>query len=126
MFYILVLDFTCPFAQTGAQQKASLSWFLSQKMESCCITDFIQNPEQGLYLSQAIAQDCAMAISDSSYHDQFGTVAWIMEGAKLAHSMRGVIVTPGSREDQSSYRSELAGLYALFLVSLYLCECYNI
>ena len=63
-----------------------------------------------------IANGTAVAVSDGSYKDNGGTAAWIIESKDGAQRMQGVVNVPGMVLDQSSYRSELAGIYGSVMV----------
>jgi hypothetical protein len=66
-------------------------------------------------LATAIQEGDAIAISDGSFQDQYGTAAWFMEGACSLGRIVGAVMVPGTGKDQSAYRSELTGIYS-FLV----------
>lgn len=57
--------------------------------------------------------------------DSFGTAAWILVSDESMH-MISRVVTPGEECYQSSYRSELAGLYSCMNIAIKLCQYYNI
>jgi hypothetical protein len=66
-------------------------------------------------------------ISDGSFKDGYGTAAFILmdaEDPKLL--IRGRVITPGSREDQNAYRSELAGIYAMTVIQWALSEFFGL
>ena len=50
---------------------------------------------------------------------------WVLEDLHGNH-IRGANVIPGSKLDQSSYRGELGGLYAMILMVELLCKQYTI
>jgi len=59
------------------------------------------------------------AVSDGSYKSGNGAAAWIIEGMTAANRLTGVCYTPGCTDDNSSFRSELAGLLGLLHVLTY-------
>ena len=63
--------------------------------------------------SDVIYSGVAIAVSDGSFKDEFGISAWTIRGTTDEQHLIGVNTVPGSTEDQSAYRSELAGLYGL-------------
>ncbi len=72
--------------------------------------------DEGQVLAKAITQGEAIAISDGSYKDTYGTAAWVFKGAAATGRVVGSVVVPGSAQDQSSYRSELAGIYSILVL----------
>jgi hypothetical protein len=80
----------------------------------------------GRTITQAIGDGTAIAVSDGSFKDCFGTASWVVEGSSPSHRMRGDNIVPGDTEDQGSYRSELSGLHGIILVIHALCEFYKI
>jgi hypothetical protein len=77
-------------------------------------------------LAKAIQEGEAIAISDGSFQDQYGTAAWALEGSGSKGRIVGAVTVPGTAKDQSAYRSELAGLYCILLGAKKLCEFFNI
>jgi hypothetical protein len=67
-----------------------------------------------------------MAVSDGSYKDTYGSAAWTIGTEDKENLLSGRAVCPGGPEDQSSYRSELTGLYAILAVTHQLYEYYNV
>jgi hypothetical protein len=63
----------------------------------------------------------ARAISDGSFKDKFGTSAFTIIDNQDT-SILGLNVVPGHPDDQSAYRSELAGLFGIVLVVNRLCS----
>ncbi len=82
--------------------------------------------EEGKVIAAAIATGEAIAISDGSFQDQYGTAAWVFEGIDAIGRVTGAVVVPGSAKDQSAYRSELAGIYTIVLFTMKLCDFYQI
>jgi hypothetical protein len=63
----------------------------------------------------AVAAGQAVAVTDGSFRDGFGTAAVVIEGPETAQVPRVMLqlVVPGLASQQSALRSELAGLLAL-------------
>ena len=80
----------------------------------------------GVTIAKAIRQGIAVAVCDGSYKEAFGTAAYVVEGATMAKRMVVVLVTPGEPSDQSSYRSELAGLFGVVTMVHIICEQFQI
>ena len=73
-------------------------------VQSCAMTD------GGATMADAIWNGRAIAVSDSSYKDHFGTAAYVLEGDTGDHHIVAVMVVPGDHHSQSPFHSELAGL----------------
>jgi hypothetical protein len=72
-------------------------------------------------------QHALYGVSDGSYKDNFGTAAFVVGVVDhLQVCVRGRVVTPGSRDEQNAYRSELAGIYAITVIHWALCEFFNV
>jgi hypothetical protein len=77
-------------------------------------------------LAEAIKQGTAIAVSDGSFQDQYGTAAWVMEGECSIGRISGEVVMPGTSQDQSAYRSKLFGIYSIMVCTKKLCEYFQI
>jgi len=66
-------------------------------------------------IREAIQAKKAIAVSDGSYQNDTGACAWIIEGLSLKNRIEGLMETPGSPSDHSSFRSEAVGQYGLLL-----------
>lgn len=62
-----------------------------------------------------------LAVSDGSFKDNYGAAAWTIGTLELHDILHGKVVCPGAAKDQSAYRSELTGLYAMMTVLHHLC-----
>jgi hypothetical protein len=80
----------------------------------------------GRTLAEAIRRGRAIAVSDGSYKDDFGTAAYVLEGETAANRIVCALATPGIPEDQSSFRSELAGLYGIVMMVQAICHQFGI
>jgi hypothetical protein len=66
-------------------------------------------------------------VSDGSFKNEFGTAAFIILSADDPEvCIRGRAVTPGNRDDQNAYRSELTGIYAMTIIQWALSEFFGI
>ncbi len=54
--------------------------------------------DDGIALRQAIQSFDAIAVSDGSYQDSFGSAAWVLEGTTDKGRITGVVGTPGDGE----------------------------
>jgi hypothetical protein len=80
----------------------------------------------GRTLAEAIRQGQAIAVSDGSYKDDFGTAAYVLEGKTAANRIVCALASPGISEDQSSFCSELAGLYGIIMMVQAICHQFRI
>jgi len=55
----------------------------------------------------------AIAVSDGSFQWGNGAAAWIIEGSTARNQIIGTGRTPGQATDQSTYQSELFGLWGI-------------
>jgi hypothetical protein len=82
--------------------------------------------DDGATLAEAIRRGHAIAVCDGSYKDMYGTAAYVLEGVTSVNRIVAVVVVPGMPEDQSSFRSELAGLYGVVAMVQLICERHGI
>ena len=75
----------------------------------------------GSLISQAINSGTAIAVSDGSFREGVGTSAFVLEGPNSHGRIVTTNVVPGESEDQSAYRSELAGLYGIISTVEQIC-----
>ena len=80
----------------------------------------------GQALVDAIANGCAIAVSDGSFKDEYGTAGWTIRGDTDDVFITGSNITPGDGQYQSAYRSELSGLYGIVVAVEVLCRVFNI
>jgi hypothetical protein len=88
--------------------------------------DNLNLEDDGATLAPAIVQGDAIVVSDGSYQDTYGTASWVLEGVDSKGCLVGNVIVPGNKRDQSAYRSELTGIYAILLMVSKLCHYYNI
>jgi hypothetical protein len=77
-------------------------------------------------LKEALRDRSAMAISDGSYKDSFGTASWTVGDPEIPDLISGLAVCPGNAKDMDSYRSELAGIYCIVAVMEKFCRYHNL
>jgi hypothetical protein len=82
-------------------------------------------PKDPSHIIKALWEGSAKAISDGSYKEGYDTAAIIVAG-DLGQRIQDQVVAPGSTEDQSSFCSELTGIYATITLVNALCEYYII
>ena len=78
----------------------------------------------GTILSDAIRNKKAFALTDGSYKVK-GSAGYSITDFK-GNAIKGACRVPGQPQDQSSYRSELAGILATLYKVLVLCQRHNI
>ena len=86
--------------------KIGEQWALKNMKTTVCIDDIVADIKNGK----------AVGVSDGSFKDEGGTAAWIIENEAGTQRIMGTVEVPGHGSDQSAYRSELAGIYAMVLV----------
>ncbi len=82
--------------------------------------------DQGVTITQALKHREAIAVSDGSFKNEYGTAAWVIEGESSDSRMCDQVIAPGGPQDQSPYRSELTGIYSILLMVNKLCQYYEI
>ena len=82
--------------------------------------------DNGDRVAQAIRAGTAIAISDGSFKDRFGTAAIVIEAEDSEHNIIAVNVVPGNPEDQGAFRSELAGLFGQVILVNTICAVHQI
>jgi len=91
-----------------------------------CIFNIQECSDEGRYLSKCIQQKTAIAVSDGSFKDDKGSVAWVLEDSTSLYHLSGHADSPGSPVEQSAYRSELVGLLELVMLIQELSMFHNI
>ena len=95
---------------------ASLRW----SVERCRV------PQEGCTIATAIQNNEAVAVSDASLKECFGTTAYVLEGPNSINRALGVNVVPGPIKDGDSYRCELAGLIGMITLINAICKRHQI
>lgn len=88
--------------------------------------DNFYSEDEGQILAAGIIQGNATAVSDGSFKDQLGTSGFILRGSQRQLSVIGDNVVLGSPTEQSSYRSELAGISGILAVLAAVCKKYDV
>lgn len=89
-------------------------------------TKWIDISVEGKAVSEAIQNNCAIAVSDGSFQEGYSMAAWVIEGEGETGRITGRVIAPGGDGDHSAYQSELAGILATVTVANKLCDFYGI
>jgi hypothetical protein len=90
------------------------------------VQDVDMSPDQGAELAQAIIDGDAIAVSNGSFKEDYGTAGWTLRGQDDEIFMTGVNVTPGKSSTQSAFRSELSGLYGVVTAVEVVCKVFTL
>jgi hypothetical protein len=82
--------------------------------------------DNGIRIAQAIQNGTAIALSDGSFKDGFGTSAIIIEASDPGDNIIAVNVVPGCKDTQSSFRSKLSGIFGQVIMINTICQLYGI
>ena len=66
---------------------------------------------------QSLKDGTAIGVSDGSFKSRFGTACYIIENETGDERIVGLIDVPGFSDEHDAYRSELAGLLGLVMVT---------
>jgi hypothetical protein len=78
-------------------------------------------------LVDAIKEGRAIAISDGSHKNKWGSVSWrIMADTNEDEQWAGLHVKPGRNDDESAFRSEIWGIYAMAVAIELICRFFHI
>ncbi len=77
-------------------------------------------------LKEAFINHKAIAVSDGSFKNGWGAVAWTIKGGDTAGRMVGMSFTPGTGNDQSAFRSKLAGIYGIVFTISHLMKAWEL
>jgi uncharacterized protein CbrC (UPF0167 family) len=83
---------------------------LQDPCEFSWLTGLVTTTDDGETVAQAIREGVAVAVSDGSFKDSFGTASWVIQGNTTVGEVLGRCSVPGPAEWQSAYRSELCGI----------------
>jgi hypothetical protein len=96
------------------RQQHSFKEFLRHQQDIGWVTEVQQCGAHFQDLAGAIERSELIGIGDGSYKDDMGTAAWRLFYINLEDQQwTGQLLVPGQPADQSAFRSELAGLYAM-------------
>jgi hypothetical protein len=98
---------------------------LSSIGEKWCVNN-VDLSDDGNTIADAIRNRVAIAVSDGSFKDTYGTVAWVLEGDNSAGCIIGRVISPGTGSDQSAYRSKLSGILAIMIMVKHICSYHHI
>ena len=117
-------------AHQGTQPLSVLDTFRQRlPAPSRWILDHVQLPEDdGLSIAAAIQAKTAIAVSDGSFEPflQTGAAATTIQGPTAVLTIAAQCVSPGEKDDQSAYRSELIGLYQTIVLVHLVCDHYKV
>jgi hypothetical protein len=88
--------------------------------------DVLDNNDNGRSVARAILKGTARAISDGSFKDQLGTSSTVIYGDDEINRMISVNAVPGHIQEQSAYRSELAGIEGALAILESVCQVHDI
>jgi hypothetical protein len=77
------------------------------------------------FIERTRQEKALVAVSDGSFKNGHGTTAWILYASESCNCI-GRVVVPGQSQDQSAYRSELTGLYAIAVSIFFLESQYHV
>ena len=109
-------------------EKVSLAEFVKTSLHvdaRWAVQNFLST-DGGQYVAEAIENGTCIAVSDGSFKEQFGTASWSIQGPTEVHQLSGSCIVPGHAKDQSAYRSELSGLYAIIIMVEAVCNVFEI
>jgi hypothetical protein len=86
----------------------------------------MQATDNGERIAQAIRHGTAIALSDGSYKDGFGTSALIIEAEDDHHNIIAANVVTGDPSAQNSYCSELASIFGQITLVNTICRLHSI
>ena len=86
----------------------------------------ISIPDNGLAIAQALVTGLAVAVSDASTKDSFGTAAMVLETTPPTFRISAVNVTPGPVKDRDSTRCETAGLIGVVVIVMAVCTVHQV
>jgi len=82
--------------------------------------------DNGKQIASAFLHGTCEAVSDGSYKDGSGTAAWMIQDMTSKNILSGTAIIPGHSSDQSTYRSELGGIFSIVAMIHNICAYYNI
>jgi len=80
----------------------------------------------GATIAAALREGKAIAVSDGSYKDKYGSAALVIEGEDSTNRILAANIVPGDPDDQSSYRSELSGIFGVVTLVNLICAVFEI
>jgi hypothetical protein len=109
------------------QQQPSIKEFLRQKLDMGWVTGVQKCGANFQDMADSIERSELIGISDRSYKDDMGTAAWRLFYINLEDQQwTGQLLVHGQPADQSAFRSELAGLYAMITLVNSLVDYYEV
>lgn len=113
-------------SSTSASFKSLQDYLQSlQPNEQWCIANSLV--EDGCrIIAEAIRNRVAIAVSDGSFKDAYGTAIWVLEGDTSNGRIIGCVIAPGNSSNHLAYRSELSGILAVTVMVTHLCSYFSI
>jgi len=69
--------------------------------------------DNGKQIAYAVVHNTCKVASDGSYKDGSGTAAWMLQEMASKNILSGTTIIPGHTSDQSTYQSELGGIFSI-------------
>jgi len=77
-------------------------------------------------IANALLHGTCEAVSNGSYKDGSGMVAWMIQDMTSKNILSGKTIIPGHASDQSAYQSKLGGIFSIVMMIHNICAYYNI
>ena len=105
------------------QSQDPLQWFNNLSNDRAWIASNLLLPEDKcVAMTKAIQDHSAVAMSDGSFKDSYGTTGFILTGNDISSAVVGVAPCLGRNELHDAYRSELTGVLAILITLETLCK----
>ena len=86
----------------------------------------LQHTDNGAEIATALKNHQALAVSDESLKDEFGTSALVIEGPSSHNRIRAVNAVPGPLKEGDSHRCEMAGIYGVVNIVNCIASLHNV
>ncbi len=106
----------------------TLAKFIQQLDRSAqwSIKNYHTTDNGGNTITQAIRNNLTIAICGGSLKPGKGAIAWVIDRESTVNRIKEWNITPGKYEVHSTYRSELAGLFATVTMVNAICQVHPI
>ena len=111
------------------EQATTLQEYIASKVhpDAHWVVSEILSLDNGKQIMEALCNgEEIAAVSDGSFKNGRGTASWIVQAADSEGEVCGVCLTPSQESDQSSYHSELAGLFGLVTIIMVICDFHQV
>jgi len=85
----------------------------------------VEEVSKALVIVKAIKGGIAIAVSNGSFKNGRGAMAWTIKGSLASNKITGACLVPGTEDDHSTFCSELMGLLGILMTIHYLLEDYK-